>query len=328
MGFWDFREKYWWKNFIHKLYSWGASVVLVGALFKITHWPGATAMLTVGLLTEAFIFFMSGLEPPHEEYDWTLVFPELAGVTDEEELEKPRPGREKVMARRGGGTAVSSNVSVEAIAKFEEMLEKAGEDGLFEKLHDGLQKLNNNIDTLKDITETGVVTEEFNEKLKLASEKAAEFGSNLETSGKAVSEAAEELANAEKKGAENIAYSADSYADTLNKSAQEIEESNQKLVNAYANLANSMNIDFSVLADGNKQYNDNISALNKNLAAINAIFEMQLEEANLEDMVNKISDSAQYADKYNKEVARLAKQLEALNDVYGRMLSALNVKVD
>lgn len=136
------------------------------------------------------------------------------------------------------------------------------------------------------------------------------------------------MSEAEKKGAEAIVYSADNFADTLNKASQQVTENNEKLANAYNNLANSMNIDFSILAEGNRQYNENITMLNKNLAAVNAIFEMQLEEANLEDMVKKISDSAQYADTYNKEVAKLAKQLQALNEVYGRMLSALNVKVD
>ncbi len=323
MGFWDFREKYWWKNFIHKLYSWGASVVLVGALFKITHWPGANIMLTVGLLTEAFIFFMSGLEPPHEEYDWTLVFPELAGITDEEELSKSRPGRDRVLSRRGG-----SDLSVEALSKFEEMLEKAGEGGLFEKLHDGLEKLNQNVSTLKDITETGVVTHEFTENMKEVSEKAKALGQTFEEGSQKLSQATEELADTERKSAETIAYSSENLSDKFNKVAQDLEKNNELVNNAYQQLVNSMQVDFSVLTDGNKQYNEQISQLNKNLEAINAIFEMQLEEANLEDMVKKISDSAQYADTYNSEMQKLAKNLSALNDVYGRMLSALNVKVD
>jgi gliding motility-associated protein GldL len=54
-----------------KLYGLGASVVIVGALFKIMHWPGAGIMLTAGLLTEAVIFFFSAFEPLHEELDWT-----------------------------------------------------------------------------------------------------------------------------------------------------------------------------------------------------------------------------------------------------------------
>ncbi|MFM7768040.1 MAG: gliding motility protein GldL, partial [Bacteroidota bacterium] len=65
------------KNMMAKLYGFGASIVIVGALFKIMHWEGAGLMLTVGLLTEAVIFFFSAFEPPHEELDWSLVYPEL-----------------------------------------------------------------------------------------------------------------------------------------------------------------------------------------------------------------------------------------------------------
>src|SRR5512137_845716 len=77
-----------WKSFMAKLYGIGAAVVIVGALFKIMHWPGAGPMLTVGLSTEAIIFFFSAFEPLHEELDWTLVYPELAGMTDIDELEE------------------------------------------------------------------------------------------------------------------------------------------------------------------------------------------------------------------------------------------------
>jgi len=321
MGFWDFREKYWWKNFMHKLYSWGASIVLVGALFKITHWPGATEMLTVGLLTEAFIFFMSGLEPPHEEYDWTLVFPELAGITDEDELASSSSGRDRIMKH-------GNDLSVEALAKFEEMLEKAGEGGLFEKLHDSLQKLNQNVSSLNDISQVGGITERFAENMSEVAQKAKEFGNTLSDSEKKVSYATEELADVEKKSAEVISYAAENLADKYNVIAQDLEKNKNLLNNAYQQLANSMQVDFSILSDGNKEYNEQISLLNKNLQAINAIFEMQLEDADLEDMVKNISDSAKYADKYNQEIQKLAKNLSAMNDVYGRMLSALNVKLD
>ena len=60
-------------------YGLGAAVVIIGALFKLMHWPGASEMLIVGLGTEAFIFFLSAFEPVHKELDWSLVYPELAG---------------------------------------------------------------------------------------------------------------------------------------------------------------------------------------------------------------------------------------------------------
>ena len=71
------------RKFIQYLYGWGASIVLLGALFKLQHWPGAGLMLTLGMSVEAVIFFFSAFEPLPTEYDWTIVYPELAGVTDD-----------------------------------------------------------------------------------------------------------------------------------------------------------------------------------------------------------------------------------------------------
>jgi gliding motility-associated protein GldL len=61
------------------LYGMGAAVVIVGALFKLMHWPGAGPMLVIGLLTEAAIFALSAFEPVEKDLNWELVYPELAG---------------------------------------------------------------------------------------------------------------------------------------------------------------------------------------------------------------------------------------------------------
>src|SRR4249919_1314385 len=88
MGLASFTQSKGFKNMMAKLYGIGASIVIVGALFKIQHWEGAGFMLTVGLLTEAVIFFFSAFEPPHEDVDWSLVYPELAGMHDEDKKGK------------------------------------------------------------------------------------------------------------------------------------------------------------------------------------------------------------------------------------------------
>ncbi len=76
------------KKAMNFAYGMGAAVVIVGALFKITHFElgplTGTVMLSVGLLTEALIFALSAFEPVENELDWTLVYPELAGG-------KPKP---------------------------------------------------------------------------------------------------------------------------------------------------------------------------------------------------------------------------------------------
>lgn len=67
------------KKLMNMVYGLGAAVVILGALFKIMHWPFGNEMLIIGLLTEALVFTVSAFEPVDKELDWSLVYPELAG---------------------------------------------------------------------------------------------------------------------------------------------------------------------------------------------------------------------------------------------------------
>ncbi len=67
------------KQAMNFCYGLGAAVVIIGALFKIQHWPGASLMLIIGLGVEAFIFALSAFDTPDADYDWSIVYPELAG---------------------------------------------------------------------------------------------------------------------------------------------------------------------------------------------------------------------------------------------------------
>lgn len=67
------------KKLMNMVYGLGAAIVILGALFKIMHWPGANAMLITGLITESLVFTVSAFEPVDDELDWSLVYPELAG---------------------------------------------------------------------------------------------------------------------------------------------------------------------------------------------------------------------------------------------------------
>lgn len=64
---------------MNMVYGLGASVVILGALFKIMHWPFGNLMLIIGLITEAIVFAVSAFEPVDDDLDWSLVYPELAG---------------------------------------------------------------------------------------------------------------------------------------------------------------------------------------------------------------------------------------------------------
>jgi gliding motility-associated protein GldL len=76
------------KRVMEFTYGMGAAVVIVGALFKIQHWPGASEFLIIGLLTEALIFALSAFETSADEIDWSLVYPELAGGEAKQKAKK------------------------------------------------------------------------------------------------------------------------------------------------------------------------------------------------------------------------------------------------
>ena len=142
------------KNVMAKAYGIGAAVVILGALFKIQHYPGADIMLIVGMGVEAIIFFISAFEPIHEEWDWSLVYPELAGMEGE--------ARPKNLG--AGGDAVSQ--------QLDKMLSEAkiGPD-LIEGLGSGLKSLSTNVSSMADLSGATVGTKEYADNIHKANEQ-------------------------------------------------------------------------------------------------------------------------------------------------------------
>ena len=64
---------------MNMVYGLGAAIVIIGALFKIQHWPYGSLILTIGMIVEAIVFTISAFEKSQAELDWSLVYPELAG---------------------------------------------------------------------------------------------------------------------------------------------------------------------------------------------------------------------------------------------------------
>lgn len=326
MTFAELTETKGWKQFMAKLYGIGAAIVIVGALFKIMHWPGAGPMLIVGLTTEAIIFMFSAFEPLHEEDDWSLVFPQLAGLGDEddyevtgtiaapsgddgkykeEQLELNKKMLEQIKQLRPHGDA-------SAMEKFDKLVadSKLGPE-LFNKLSKGLNNLSSSTNNLKDLTDATVATNEFAGNVKNASKSVNEF------------------ANSNKNAASNI-----------QETSKAVVQGSKDLSGSYQMLIDSMSIDFSEVAKSNTNYSNQLETLNKNLSALNAVYELQLQSTNdslqksqefygaLNNMMGGMEDASKQADVYRDEVDKLSKKLVALNTVYGNMLSAMNVKLD
>ena len=139
------------KNIMAKAYGLGAAVVIIGALFKIMHWPGANEMLIKGMGTEAIIFCISAFEPIHEEWDWSLVHPELAGME----------GDDKKSINQGSVSQQLDSMLAEA---------KIGPE-LIEGLGLGLRSLSSNVSSMSDLSGATVATKEYADNLSKANEQ-------------------------------------------------------------------------------------------------------------------------------------------------------------
>jgi gliding motility-associated protein GldL len=155
----SFFESMAFKKVMAKVYGIGAAIVIVGALFKILHWKGADVMLMIGLLTEAFLFTISAFEPLHKETDWTLVYPELAGLDAKENTSKKASG------------TVSQ--------QLDQMLEEAkvGPE-LIQSLGNGLKSLSENVSNLKDLSSAAVATDEYTKNVQTASASVSGISSS------------------------------------------------------------------------------------------------------------------------------------------------------
>jgi gliding motility-associated protein GldL len=134
------------KNFMSKLYGWGAAIVIMGALFKIIHLPGADFMLIIGLTTEAVIFFISAFESPAKDFDWSIVYPDLALDLNE--------GK----GRRGTVTQELDKMMEEA---------KIGPE-LLTSLGDGMRQLSDTASSLNSATDAAGATSAYSDQLNSA----------------------------------------------------------------------------------------------------------------------------------------------------------------
>ena len=283
-----------WKKMMAYVYGWGASLVLAGALFKIQHWQGASYMLTVGMGVEIMIFFMSAFEPLHEEFDWSLVYPQLAGIEDMEDE----------MMGQSGSTGSSS-----ALEKFDALLEE-GElsPELFQNLGAGLTKLNDTAGKLSDLSDASAVTNEYVEKVKEATGSMTGFS---ETYNQSVDELTASN-NTVKTAGNQLADSYSRLTESLNKENEQAVDGNK----SYGVQLENMNKNLEAL---NAVYEMQISNSNDQLEASKQIY------TGINDMMESLSSSVEDTKKYKEEIAQLGTNLQALNTVYGNMLAAMNI---
>lgn len=276
------------QTFLNYAYSWGASVVILGTLFKLTHLPGANIMLFAGMGTEVFVFFISAFDRP---FDKTQEGRDLPTHIDEEEIDREEAEAEAAYnagvqgsviidggaagtgARvagsgagvSGGGTIIIGGGAASAVASAT----APASEGAAQTVAGGTQ-------TVAGGTQT-VVSPEAAQTAAAAAELAANH------------EVAMQLADAQA-----------NYLDELKR----LTETLQKVSDQSVRLTRD---------------SEEMENLNRTLTGICKIYEMQLKGA---------SQQIGTIDQINEQSKRMAEQIEQLNGIYARMIEAMTVNMN
>ncbi|MCP4522570.1 MAG: gliding motility protein GldL [Cytophagales bacterium] len=248
----------------------GAAVVILGALFKIQHYPGASIMLIVGLGTEALLFIMFAFAPVHKDPDWTKVYPQLADDFDGEYDDEYEDET---------GVAVSENADL--TGQLGDMLAGANvNQDTINRLGEGLNSLSSNVERMGSLT--------------------------------------------------NAAVASEKYAETAQKATTSLETMSQQ----YAATAKAMEGMSNAAVDAG-EYHTQVQNVTKNLSSLNAVYEMELQDANshlkamnkfhanLSVAMQNMSDASKDTEQFKQELSKLSGNLSQLNKVYGNMLTAM-----
>jgi len=318
MGITELVQSSGWKNFTAKLYGFGAAIVIIGALFKIMHWPGASIALTSGLLIEALIFFFSAFEPLHEELDWTLVYPELAGMSDPDEIDEYK---ESALAGRSVG-----------LQKFDELIQESHiSEADVKKLGQSITAISSSSESIADITEASLATKEYFNKMGSAASNMDNVANAYSDNTGVLNQQVETLANSYKQTSEMIDAKGKEIADKF-------AASSSNLTAAYEAMSGEVKQEHTAISDSQKKFQGQLEDLSKNLANLNSSYTTQVEGSKehlkgtadvykgLNEMVSSLKVSVEETHKYKEEITKLSESLSELNGIYGNMLSAMSIR--
>jgi gliding motility-associated protein GldL len=254
------------KKVLHMLTCFGAATVIVGALFKIQHWPGSDIMLPVGLLVEALIFIAFGFDIPHEEVDWTLAYPELSGMGhDDSHLNEDEENNLPI-------TAQLDHLLADA---------KIGPD-LIESLGSGMRNLSEATSKIADISDATVATNEYVDNVKSASKNVSHLADTYKDAADSMADLAKSNAAGVSIGeslndvSKNLSSLNATYELQLQGSKQHLEATNK----FYEGLADLMkNLHDSV--EDTRKYRQEMATLSSNLTALNTVYGNMLSAMNV-----------------------------------------------
>jgi len=255
---------------VGNIVSWGASVVIVGLMFKILHLPGATYFIAGGLTVEALLFLILGFQREEKEVDWVRVYPEL-----DESFSGELP---KASAR----PAVASGDSFSNTAALDKMLSEAkiGPE-LIGSLGEGLRTFGDKVSAISKVTDAGEATIAFTNKVKSAAASYDKLSDSFEKASANLSEMAN--SNVDSKAyhdqVNNLAKNLSSLNAVYELELQDSSAHLKAMNSFYKNLSLTMN-NFNESLEDSKQFKDEVGRLAKNLASLNAIYGNMLTAMN------------------------------------------------
>ena len=288
-------ESYQGKKVVGCVYSLGASIVIVGALFKIMHFPGAGPMLVAGMSIEAILFAIGCLDKPHAEHHWENVFPQLVGYGADPELIKELESRPRPTLL--GGVAegnASSKPNVPALSEKE-----------LESLKSGIADLAKTATQLSELGSVANTTNKLNEKLDAAGQAAEQFAQ----AGKAVSEKSVAL------GETYLQVTADMQKVVADTKAYETQVAN------LSSQLTSLNAVYELQIKALQSQVDAYKAQSAKIA--DATVQVENLSAGVKSMTEQANEALKNQEAYVVGAKQLANQVADLNKVYGNMLNAL-----
>ncbi len=163
------------KKGMNMVYGLGAAVVIIGALFKIMHWPYGDLMLIIGLVTEAGVFVVSAFEPVDKELDWSKVYPELAGGESYDSVEEEVKDEKGLLSQ-----------------KLDEMLKEARIDSsLMQSLGESIKSFEGAAKNLQPTTDSLNSQKKYSEELSQAAAQMETLNNLYKTQVESASRQAE-----------------------------------------------------------------------------------------------------------------------------------------
>ena len=273
------------KRIIGAVYSLGASVVIIGAMFKILHLPGAGVTLGIGMVTEAILFAIGIFDAPHVDYHWDHVFPALTA-------KEPNPLNYNGTIG-GNGLSGGGNFGGPMLPGMEKLSESEAKS-----LTESIKNMSETAAQLANISRVAGLTDSYASNLNKASEAAALFAEKQTK--------LDEASNALLSSYSGIASNMASAQDNTKAFAERASELSKNL--------GSINTAYELQLKG---IQSQASAIESQNAKINAV------TTEFEKLQSAVNASAKNMDAYRTMTDQLAKNISDLNNVYGNMLNAL-----